>query len=216
MRPRTNADLGMLGIAKMDWLTFIASMTKYLAWPVVVSVLIAVFRKPILSQFLRLAELTFPGGSVKFDNKLIEASETGEKAAFENLGVIIQGTNQPIYNFNDDPIVELARTFPEAAVIESFKEVEASLLKIKNTAHRDIKPPNIAQYAMKLRDENVLGETHYQWFQELRSLRNLAAHSGPHGITPAEAVVYREQCRSLANYINELPEKLLWRPDGPP
>ena len=51
----------------MNWLTFIADMTKALAWPIAAIVIVYVFRKQVAGLIGRVTNLTTPLGSINAD-----------------------------------------------------------------------------------------------------------------------------------------------------
>jgi hypothetical protein len=69
----------------MDWLQFIAAFVGHVAWPVVAIVMLIVLRGRLGSLADRLIELTYPGGSLKFDKLLSKAAEIVDNAPFPAL-----------------------------------------------------------------------------------------------------------------------------------
>ena len=155
------------------------------------------------------------GGNAKFTNELKLAEDTKEKAIAETP-VLRGDPAQPIYSYSavNDPVVELASRFPELAVLESFKVVERALTGLMTNAPTKLTNSNVSQFVAKLYKEEMIGPTHFTWFQELRSLRNTAAHASPKSVTPAEALLYREQCLTFANFIDGLRDKIIWKPES--
>ncbi len=156
----------------MDGLTFLSNLAKYLAWPSLVAFLVWKFTPQLADLFSRITELSFPGGNAKFTNELKLAEDTKEKAIAETP-VLRGDPAQPIYSYSavNDPVVELASRFPELAVLESFKVVERALTGLMTNAPTKLTNSNVSQFVAKLYKEEMIGPTHFTWFQELRSLR---------------------------------------------
>src|SRR5687768_3735008 len=118
----------------MGWKAFVASIVGSLAWPSVVTLLLFLLRGQIASLAQRLEELTLPGGAkAKFRGQLDLARQQAEETGLES------GPAVPLTA--DDPYVDLANRYPAAAVLQSFKEVEAAILRYNErftTAKRHI------------------------------------------------------------------------------
>jgi hypothetical protein len=106
----------------MDWLQFISSIPVGYAWPSVLIVLMVILRKQISALAGRIQEITLPGGAkAKFEKVIPEAREKAEKiepAVRDTPTAEIQPQDSFLY---------LANNFPEAAIMESFREVEGTL-----------------------------------------------------------------------------------------
>jgi hypothetical protein len=111
-----------LGEKIMDWLQFISSTLVGFAWPSVLIVLMVILRKQISALAGRIEEVTLPGGAkAKFEKAIGEAREKAEKIEPAARDTSTAET-QP-----QDSFLYLANNFPEAAIMESFREVERTL-----------------------------------------------------------------------------------------
>lgn len=167
----------------MDWLQFFASIVSSLAWPALVAVLLLLLKGQLAGLAERLEELTLPGGAkAKFERGLAKAISTSEQIE-RSPGIQETAPPQP-----ENAYLQLAKSFPEAAVLESFKEVEALLIKIRSLLP-DGSARSLNIVIQRLLDMNYIDENAYELFQNLRDARNAAAHARTvNGITPGEAL----------------------------
>ena len=100
----------------MDWLTFIASIIKYLAWPAVVVALIIVLRKELKELARRLHSVSFPGGAADFGQELDSAREDGEKAKLTAEARVQKMPKEIAPRPGRRPLYKLAEQYPEAAL----------------------------------------------------------------------------------------------------
>jgi hypothetical protein len=110
----------------MDWLTFVADITGAVVWPSVVVVLLLLLRDHFGGLTSRLSEVSFPGGKAKFSAQLDAARSRSEP-------ILAKGSKprraRATGSVDDDGYLVLARTFPEAAVMEAFKEIDGVIME---------------------------------------------------------------------------------------
>jgi hypothetical protein len=111
----------------MDWLQFFASLVGNLAWPVAIVVIVCVFHRQFKSLATRIQEVTFPGGAAKFADELEKARDAAEEVTFAPID-----TEAPSRVLPDDPFLELAERYPEAAVIQAYNSVLDVVHKHRN------------------------------------------------------------------------------------
>jgi len=177
----------------MDDLAFWAKIAEILgsfAWPAVLVTVPIVYRDHVGGLFARLQEFTLPGGAkAVFEKQLERAGEKAEKIEPRCV------TEPPQMPAADDPYLTLAKNFPEAAILQEFKEIELLLYQGGEymPALNQLTRTNLSKVARWLLDDDA-----YQLFRSLRDARNAAAHAAPHAgapyaITPAEALEYRDK-----------------------
>jgi hypothetical protein len=197
----------------MDWLQFIASIfgsIVSLAWPAVVVTLLVIFRKQIVNLPERLEELTLPGGAkAKFEKAIVEGRAAAQKVEAE------AGTQQveakagdakppPAVGWAEDPFIQLANDFPEAAVMEGFRQVEATIRQIG--MFLGLPSTRTTLVIQELQKRKLIDESALQLFLSLGEARNASVHARKgNRITPGEALEYREQAHAL----NELMRRVL-------
>jgi hypothetical protein len=191
----------------MDWKQFVASIAGSLAWPAVLTVLLFMLRNHLSSLVGRLEEFTLPGGAkARFVRQLETARHQAEQ--LPPPPGAISGMPLPPPLPPNDPFLQLASMFPEAAILRSFQDLEHTLQEIKNhfpgNAGGSFK--NLVQ---RLLDLNYIDEKALELYLSLRAARNAAAHSGVgNRITPGEAVDFREQVKLLNDVFENALERL--------
>jgi len=184
----------------MDLLTFIASVTGSIAWPGLALILLFPIRNRIgdliASLAARLVKAKLPGGTeLEFGPELEKAVEKSEELAIEGKLV---ATEQSDLGTVEDPYLRLVQVSPEAAILQSFKEVEASILENKSELP-NVRGNNLLEFVRKLHSAGAIDAQLVEQFQSVRNLRNIAVHTRePFAITIGEALEYRNLCHSLA------------------
>jgi hypothetical protein len=201
----------------MDWLSFIASLAKSLAWPTAVLLLVLLLRRqvgPALARLLdRATRLKAPGGiEFEFGRELGKAREKNEALEIEAARSASpqRSLTKPAVSpaEPDDHYIALAKLSPEAAILDAFKQVERVLVENQHMLDANYQGPTGGRHATldQLVHElsafqAVSGEVVDQ-FQRVRRLRNLAAHTtGATDLSVAAALEYQELCRVLANAL---------------
>jgi hypothetical protein len=189
----------------MDWLTFIVRMTSALAWPLVVIVLIVVFRNHLAGLARRIQELRLPGGTkAKFVKELEEVRRTSQAVEitkrFTRGNVRIQEGR--FLSSGELAIARVASTLPESVIFESYNEIEQVILRHFEKLPESARGESPADLIEMLFKASFLDAKAKALYEELRSLKNTASHTSTH-ITPGEALEYREHATLFADLLSE-------------
>lgn len=181
----------------MDWLTFIAELLKALAWPVAVVTSVWLVREHLAALLRELRHLRYGGFEADFGSKIEEAAE-----AAETVLPPIQSTEGGMQakSPEDRSFLELAAVSPSAAVVESWRDVEAALQEAAEAC--GVGPPSRGWVPKEVRDRLDLQTV--KLFQNLRTLSRHALHDPDTKITTAEAMEFRELARRLAVKLKNL------------
>ena len=191
----------------MDAKTFLATMTGHLAWPVatllIAAALMWLLRKHVSKLVERLEELALPGGvKITLRKELDKGREQSETVIIDNIpGIQAQGSNPP------EQIVSLAQTFPEAAILESYKRIESELVSIRNRLGIE-KRSNLPTVMNELIKRELLDYGAVEFFNTLRRARNSAAHAGAEKVTPSQAMDYAQQVEAMLAVLKPVSEQL--------
>jgi hypothetical protein len=186
----------------VDWLTFLAAMVKALAWPAVVVVALLVLKRNIgdllrsLGERLEKAkgagiELTF-GKGVDQVEEILPAPE-----AREITGSISSGRMEA---------VSAAAHLPPAYIVSQ------AWLKLDQAIRAAVAVPQqspgvrraairITDYIEAARRQGILEADEVPGVQQLRELRNQAAHFADPGITITDALRYQDIAEALIEKI---------------
>lgn len=185
----------------MDILTFVAELTKALAWPIVVVVLILAFRAPLVRLFdgLRLRRLKHKDWEAEFEElrEIVpkEVVEAGEKSKRSLLNAM-----QPV----EDDLLTYA---PAGAVLAAWTRVEDALRAAG--ALLGLADPlsyGVAQVLTALSKAAVLKDSTRRSIDGLRHLRNLVVHGGAEAresLTPDRAREFTAMANAVVFAIEE-------------
>ncbi|MBR0965116.1 hypothetical protein JQ554_09935 [Bradyrhizobium diazoefficiens] len=181
----------------MDWKSFIAAIVGSLAWPIVVLSLLFIVRKQLVGLAERLQEFSVGGAKATFEKQLETARKEAARLPPPSESLDEVPDNQRIVPLTEEKkFLRLANEFPEAAIIEVFKDIEALLFRIGDAA--GIKRTSADRIMDELFKHNEVDENARDLFVTLRSARNLAAHgSGDRRVSPGEALDYSEHSKRL-------------------
>jgi hypothetical protein len=191
----------------MDNLTFWAKIAEILgsmAWPALVAAVLVAYRGHVAGLFDRITELTLPGGTKAVFKKELE--NAGEKAAEieSEAGMVAPTPLRP-----DDSFTYLAKNFPQAAIIEEFKEIEEIALEVGEALGLAPRAGRIDIPVQRLLDLGLIDDNAYDLFISLRRARNAAAHSRVTiGIESVDALEYRQNAELMKQILERALGKL--------
>jgi hypothetical protein len=187
------------GVTAMNWLQFSASVIGSVIWPLAILVIVFIFREEVARLLKQAKKLGAAGISVELSERV---------AAARNSASIVQGEQDaraPETTKLDPITLELARTFPEAAVVQAYRELERVLQQIK--AHlADGKPHRTSEEVVQaLYDKGEISKSVVQLFEDLRQAKNSAAHAkGEDTLTRGEAMELAEQAKLLTGLLQKI------------
>ncbi|MER8826710.1 hypothetical protein NKH73_11895 [Mesorhizobium sp. M0938] len=186
----------------IDYLTIGANVIGSIAWPVAIVVVLLVFRKQLVRLVGRVKAVSGPAGiAATFSEQLEEAKEIAQDVPSFAQAALAEETK-------NDPFLELAQKFPEAAILNAYQELEKLFVDSK-TGRRLPIPPGYMFRGLEV--ENVNGEDVADLFVKIRSTRNAAVHSR-RPITVGEALEFRKLVQTLIAVITPfLPQLEAWQ-----
>jgi hypothetical protein len=189
----------------VDWLTFISNLIGNLVWPAVTVLLLLLVRPYLGGLARRLEELTLPGGArAKFREEL----EAAREQAIPVLGFTASSLTAAHHDSaseamgGDDQFLHLASRFPEAAILQSYQEVER-ILSDHAASIPDLQSRRPIDVIRHLQQRELIDGTTVELFNRLRTMRNEAAQTGDRlHLSLDEAIEYRALCRSLSEALH--------------
>ena len=164
----------------MDLLTFIAELAKAFAWPVCVVILAYLFRHSFQALLPTIKKLKYKEFEADFTKNLEQAEIEAQKVSLptsDEAQQVVVGLREPAV----DKYRRLADVSPRAAVIEAWRDVELALSAVATGYDYDDpqfdRYPNIGYVISRLMDEGKLDESARHFLDQLRHLRNQAAHA---------------------------------------
>lgn len=182
----------------MDWLTFISSIVRDLAWPLVaLAALGAVFYKG--RDFITLVK-TF-----KYKDIEITIREDFIEARADAELVKLQLHTQPAPNILlQDKILNLAKLDPALAIVDIWKKLEAQLINlIQHSGQMRFTTPE--KFILKLADLGKITKNEVNLYRKLREIRNASVHShGETKLTLAEVIEFRDFVDMLSKKFEQI------------
>lgn len=152
-----------------DWLGFISKMTEALAWPLAIVIIAIMFRRPLVRIFQKIRKLSYGDTSIEFE--IEKAEEQLQDAIPQQLPEV----DRPAI---DTRFEQLLKISPEAAVTDAWKPIESELRRISDGLGYDEKRSLRALSVLsRLVQQNLIRPEVADLVNELRNIRNLAAHS---------------------------------------
>jgi len=184
----------------MDWLSFIASIIRSLAWPMVVALVVIVFRTTLNRTLLSLNQLNYKGFDAKFGEQVARAKgEFDSDSHKPKTKEDIEGATE-----NRQYFQILAETSPRAALLEAWFPFEVAISRIAlklGISQRD-RPTQMPDIIDGLKRQGILTDEEARAVSRLRAIRNEAAHSPVTDLSPENVAEYA----SLLHEIKEAME----------
>lgn len=181
----------------MDWKTFIVELVSALAWPLVVLFTIFQLKDRLAELIPRLRKLKHKDTELEFAEKL---NELAIESATSNS---TWAPKNPEMNEQFHTLQKLSELSPRSAVIESFRILETALSKALIRAYPEMETKNGFNPAL-MRDlikNKILNEAQFHQFNELRKLRNQAAHLEDFDLKSMPIPAYIDIALTLANNL---------------
>jgi hypothetical protein len=187
----------------MDWKQFFASVVGSLAWPAAAIAIVYVFKDQLRLLIGHIKKIGAAGVNVELSEKVEEAVDAGEIVQVE------RGLIAPDVIGLDPTLLQLAKSFPEAALIQSFKELEALILQIRARIP-DARPSrNLYEVLKALEKQEFIPQSAVALFQRLREARNAAAHiKGDEALSSSEALDLIRQVKLLQEVLRQALDQL--------
>jgi uncharacterized protein YutE (UPF0331/DUF86 family) len=189
----------------MDWLTFASKIVSAIAWPVATLSIVIILREPIFKILNLVSRIKVSDVELEFDRQLSVAKEEAS-IELRNDELKQIGLPTPI----DNHYVKLAEVSPRAAVMESWRHVEAAAL---NAAKIMLNRENFSNKTMTFQAINiieksgVLPERIVLLLRQLRSLRNQAAHAPEFSLSASLAIEYVQLASQVIAFLEGLANK---------
>jgi hypothetical protein len=187
----------------MDWKQFFASLVGSLAWPLAAVTIVYVFKDQFRLLIGHIKRIGAGGVNVELSEKVEEAVVAGEVVQVE------KGLIAPDVIGLDPTLLQLAKSFPEAALIQSFKELEYLILQIRERMP-DARPSrNLYEVLKALEKQQFIPQSAIALFQSLREARNAAAHGkGEEALSSSEALDLIRQIKLLQEVLRQALDQL--------
>ena len=167
----------------MNWFGLFASIIDSLAWPTLVGIVIFLLRDSFNQLLQRLSRFKYKDVEANFNERLNDLQPT-ESIATETERLVPDGDNTVT-------LLELADISPRGAILEAWIKIESSTRGFLESVGMERR--KYYQGLRRLSPEHLSKiEQVIHPYEELRILRNEAAHSSDFDLTPETARRYIE------------------------
>ena len=186
----------------VNWLDFISSVIASLAWPVVTLIAVLVLRQPLARLLPTLRRAKYKGFDLEFGERLDELEERADEARLpepvEPPAWVHESPDDWTFG---DYIERLAPVSPRVAITEAWRHVE---LALKDAGARIGQPKSqhLARVARELQSAGRLSRDAVSLVDDLRGLRNRAAHAREFDLEPEQALEFARLAERLIASIN--------------
>lgn len=183
----------------MDWKTFIAQIIDSIAWPLVVVFLIYQLKDRLAELLPRLKKLKHKDTELEFSEKLNELAIESEATKEEAPAIEKKPEIDEQFNF----LMKLSEISPRSAVIEAYRFLETASAKAVAKAYPELEERKILNpmQTQRMLKDKVLSKNQYHQFNELRQLRNQAAHMEDFELKNMHIGAYIDIALTLANNL---------------
>lgn len=158
----------------MDWKTFVSHVIEHTAWPLVLLIVLFQFRKELSTVISRLKKVRHKDTEMEFAKGVAQLVEERKSTGNHEKSSDSSDTYEDYLNF----LLSLASISPRSAVLESFRILETSAAKKAAKLFPTYKQnsPRSALHYQNILKGKILTPQQYHQFNQLRELRNEAAH----------------------------------------
>ncbi len=183
----------------MDWKTFIAQIINTMAWPLVVIFIIYQLKDRLAELLPRLKKLKHKDTELEFSEKLNELAIESEASKEETKSIDKKPEIDEQYNF----LLKLSEISPRSAVLEAYRVLETASAKAVAKAYPELESKQIfnPMQIQKMLQGKVLSKKQLHQLNELRKLRNQAAHMEEFELKNMPIEAYIDIALTLANNI---------------
>lgn len=177
----------------MDWLEFIASVLRALAWPAAIIVFALLFRTQLKELLNRIQSVKGPGGvEASFGARVADVEQSVDAFVESDPEIAEAESNGP------PPTPPGENVDPSALVLSAWESLSDELFALRRATAKRGRPSNqIAKVLEQLHDEGIVNSAFVSSVTQLRGLRNEVAHARAIPNMGA-ALNYAEQARELS------------------
>ena len=180
----------------------IIKVLETLAWPVTVIIIVVIFRKQIGRAILTVSKLKYKDLELEFDKRLQDAEREATQIQLSppqnNRDIKELLTSASPY----DRLFQLADISPRSAIIEAWLIVESITKDVAKKLGITAREPRVGRELIReLVKDNKLREGTTAIYDNLRTMRNSAAHALEFEISAEDAKRYVDLAISLAHRL---------------
>jgi hypothetical protein len=167
-------------------------LIEALIWPITVFVLAFMFKTELKKIFTRLINLKYKDLELKFGQELENVEQKILEIKAKSPKEISKTSEEEIeYENIFTRLIKISEISPRAAITAAWFELENAVVTVARKNKIEVKrPTNITSLVRQLKNLNYIDEHFLSVFEDLRRLRNEAAHAPDFALTQNEAEKY--------------------------
>jgi len=182
----------------MDNYTLIVELVKALAWPVTALIIFLALRKPLVGIIPYLQRVKIKDVELDWSRQVREVAEELERALPVSAPLSEAGRE-----FHQR-LARLAPQSPRAVILEAWLQLEDAAIAAAKKAglqlsSQELRTPQLLGKALE--GAGILTGEKLDVYNELRNLRNAAAHASELVVEPDTALEYADAAIRLAEYL---------------
>jgi len=186
----------------MDIANLILQALDILIWPLLILIIVLIFKKQLIEAVESLSKIKYKDIEIEFNKKLKDAEEKASALKLPGKKEIEKISEPFTLQLSTEKLFELAKSYPRSAVTESWLIVEDSARRAAIDKGIDISKFRSNSMAIqKLIRNSELPEETFELYNDLRKMRNAAAHAIEFEIDQKEATRYVDLALSLAAHF---------------
>jgi hypothetical protein len=163
----------------MDIATIVLDYLKVLVWPIVVILVICIFRSPIFGVIYNITKLKYKDLELEFSKELEKAENKAQELNLPKSDKLKQAVEQfSAVGSSYDRLFQLSSISPRASIMETWLILESTLEESAQKLGYKRKPHQLyTEIVSFLVDQKALPENTLSLYNNLRKLRNTAVHA---------------------------------------
>ncbi len=183
----------------MDWLTFFSNVINSLVWPVAILVIVFLLRDPLVKLVPLLKKLKYKEFELEFSQEVRELRQSVERE--------LPAAEDPRSLGSRERLRQLADISPRSTVLEAWLEVESAGAEAARRHRPELGERDVRNW-LKVLDAlvraNVVDKERFFQLQELKMLRNRAAHVEDFELSAANAHEFVDVATRMAAYLRSV------------
>ncbi|MCE0492058.1 hypothetical protein LU196_18645 [Pantoea sp. Mb-10] len=188
----------------MDFLTFLSSIIKSIAWPFVVIFTLYFGRNDILKLVRELKSFKYDKFEILFEQRIEEAASQADVIADENQDALDKDYQEFLLFSPFEAVIRSFNKLYQTSYFAFDKLTDSGRISNKNLKLLKRNPSSLtlSRMASIFRNYELIGDDEQILFRELNSVRNMANRRTDMKITKESAESYVKSVFTLINKIN--------------
>lgn len=191
----------------MELADLIVRIIEAIIWPITILILIWIFRNQLSKVLLKLSKLRIKDIELEFNKDLQEAEHKAKELNLVTLEEIKEIPEPISLSTLYERIFHIAGISPRAAITEAWRTIELYTMQAAKAQGIEVSGAIAGAKTISiLIGKGKLEEEIIQIYENLRRMRNKAAHAYEFDINSEEAIRYVDVALSIANRLRRLCE----------